>query len=98
MLERYTRPEMGAIWTTENRYQAWLEVEILAVEAWAKLGDIPTEDAQKIRANASFDLAEVNRLEAITHHDVVAFTRAVSESLADEKKVGPLWSNFNGRC
>ena len=86
MLERYTRPEMGAIWTTENRYQAWLEVEILAVEAWAKLGDIPTEDAQKIRANASFDLAEVNRLEAITHHDVVAFTRAVSESLADEKK------------
>ncbi|ANY13273.1 adenylosuccinate lyase [Latilactobacillus curvatus] len=86
MLERYTRPEMGAIWTTENRYQAWLEVEILAVEAWAKLGDIPTEDAQKIRANASFDLAEVNRLEAITHHDVVAFTRTVSESLADEKK------------
>lgn len=86
MLERYTRPEMGAIWTTKNRYQAWLEVEILAVEAWAKLGDIPTEDAQKIRANASFDLAEVNRLEAITHHDVVAFTRAVSESLADEKK------------
>ncbi|KRM20983.1 adenylosuccinate lyase [Latilactobacillus graminis] len=86
MLERYTRPEMGTIWTTENRYQAWLEVEILTVEAWAQLGDIPLADAQKIRQHARFDLAEVNRLEAITHHDVVAFTRAVSESLADEKK------------
>ena len=86
MLERYTRPEMGAIWTTENRYQAWLEVEILAVEAWAKLGDIPAEDAAKVRANASFDVEEINRLEAITHHDVVAFTRAVSESLGAEKK------------
>lgn len=86
MIPRYVRPEMGAIWTDQNRYQAWLEVEILADEAWAQLGEIPTEDAQKIRENASFDVAEIQRLEAITHHDVVAFTRTVSESLGAEKK------------
>lgn len=86
MLERYTRPAMGAIWTTENRYRAWLEVEVLAVEAWLQLGDIPAADAAKIRADAQFDVAEINRLEKITHHDVVAFTRAVSESLGAEKK------------
>ena len=48
MIDRYTRPEMGAIWTDENRYKAWLEVEILADEAWAELGEIPKEDVQKI--------------------------------------------------
>lgn len=47
MLERYTRPEMGNIWTETNKYQAWLEVEILADEAWAELGDIPKEDVKK---------------------------------------------------
>ena len=49
MIDRYTRPEMGAIWTDENRYKAWLEVEILADEAWAELGEIPKEDVQKSR-------------------------------------------------
>ena len=48
MLERYTRPEMGKIWTDQNRYQAWLEVEILADEAWAELGEIPKEDVEKL--------------------------------------------------
>ncbi|MFD1672955.1 adenylosuccinate lyase [Agrilactobacillus yilanensis] len=86
MIPRYVRPEMSKIWTDENRYQAWLEVEILADEAWAQLGEIPTEDVQKIRENATFDVDEIQRLEAITHHDVVAFTRTVSESLGAEKK------------
>lgn len=86
MIERYTRPEMGNIWTTENRYKAWLEVEILADEAWAELGMIPKEDAAKIRANASFDSARIAEIEKETRHDVVAFTRSVSESLGDEKK------------
>ena len=54
MIERYTRPEMGSIWTEENKYRAWLKVEILACEAWAKLGEIPWEDVRKIRENASF--------------------------------------------
>jgi adenylosuccinate lyase len=86
MLERYTREEMGNIWTDQNRYQAWLEVEILADEAWAELGEIPKEDAKKIRENASFDIHRILEIEAETRHDVVAFTRAVSESLGEERK------------
>lgn len=86
MIPRYTRPEMGAIWTEENRYNSWLEVEILAAEAWAELGEIPKEDVKKIRANAAFDVARILEIEETTRHDVVAFTRAVSESLGDESK------------
>ena len=86
MIERYTRPEMGAIWTEENRFRAWLEVEILACEAWADLGVIPKEDVVKIRQNASFDIARIKEIEEETRHDVVAFTRAVSETLGEERK------------
>lgn len=86
MIERYTRPEMGAIWTEQNKYQAWLEVEILACEAWAELGDIPKEDIAKIRENASFDVNRILEIEQETRHDVVAFTRAVSETLGEERK------------
>ncbi len=86
MIERYTRPEMGAIWTDENKYNNWLEVEILAAEAWAELGDIPKEDVAKIREHASFDINRILEIEKETRHDVVAFTRAVSETLGDERK------------
>lgn len=86
MIERYTRPEMGAIWTEQNKYQAWLEVEILACEAWAEIGDIPKEDVAKIRDNASFDVNRILEIEKETRHDVVAFTRAVSETLGEERK------------
>lgn len=86
MIDRYTREEMGKIWTEENRFNAWLEVEILACEAWAELGDIPKEDVRKIRENAKFDVDRIKEIEAETRHDVVAFTRAVSESLGEERK------------
>ncbi|WP_270789601.1 adenylosuccinate lyase [Enterococcus diestrammenae] len=86
MLERYSRPEMSRIWTDQNRYQAWLEVEILADEAWAELGEIPKEDVAKIRANATFSIERILEIEESTRHDVVAFTRAVSESLGEERK------------
>ena len=86
MIERYTRPEMGAVWKEENRYNAWLEVEILACEAWAELGEIPREDVKKIREKASFDVARIKEIEEETRHDVVAFTRAVSETLGEERK------------
>jgi adenylosuccinate lyase len=86
MIDRYTRPEMGAIWTEENRFKAWLEVEILACEAWSEIGDIPKEDVQKIREKASFDIERIKEIEEETRHDVVAFTRAVSETLGDERK------------
>ncbi|WP_155286476.1 adenylosuccinate lyase [Lacticaseibacillus zhaodongensis] len=86
MISRYSRPEMSAVWSLDNRYQAWLEVEILAVEAHAQLGVIPEADAAAVRANASVDAKEVARIELETRHDVVAFTRAVSETLGPEKK------------
>lgn len=86
MIERYTRPEMGAIWTEENRFNAWLEVEILACEAWAELGAIPKEDVKLLRENASFNIDRINEIEQETRHDVVAFTRAVSETLGEERK------------
>ncbi|MCH4827425.1 MAG: adenylosuccinate lyase [Planococcus sp. (in: firmicutes)] len=86
MIARYTRPEMGAIWTEENKYNAWLEVEILACEAWAEIGDIPKEDVAKIRKDASFSVDRILEIEEETRHDVVAFTRAVSETLGEERK------------
>ncbi|WP_121640507.1 adenylosuccinate lyase [Virgibacillus sp. Bac330] len=86
MIERYTREEMGAIWTEENKFKAWLEVELLACEAWSELGVIPKEDVQQLRAKASFDMDRIYDIEQETRHDVVAFTRAVSETLGTEKK------------
>ncbi|WP_414839090.1 adenylosuccinate lyase [Carnobacterium sp. TMP28] len=86
MITRYTRLEMAEIWSEQNRYNCWLEVEILADEAWAILGDIPLEDAKKIRAHATFDIDRILEIEKETKHDVVAFTRSVSESLGEERK------------
>lgn len=86
MIERYTRPEMAAIWSLENRYQKFLEVEILASEAWAELGVVPVEAAELIASNASFDLQRIEDLEKETRHDVVAFTRTVAESLGEESR------------
>src|SRR5690625_1511612 len=86
MIDRYTREEMGAIWTEENKYKAWLEVEILACEAWAELGEIPKADVTAIRKNARFSVDRIYEIEQETRHDVVAFTRTVSESLEDERK------------
>ncbi|SOB98875.1 adenylosuccinate lyase [Ureibacillus xyleni] len=86
MIDRYTRPEMGAIWTEENKFKAWLEVEILACEAWSELGVIPKEDVALLRQNASFDMNRIYEIEKDTRHDVVAFTRAVSETCGEERK------------
>ena len=90
MIERYTRPEMAQIWSLQNQYQSWLEVEVLACEAWAQQGEIPETDLAKIKAHANFEVARVQALEKVTKHDVVAFTRAVSESLGAERK----WIHF----
>lgn len=86
MIERYSRKEMADIWTLENQFQAWLEVELAACNAWSKLGKIPEEDVEKLYENASFDVDRIKEIEKQTRHDVVAFTRSVSESLGDEKK------------
>jgi adenylosuccinate lyase len=86
LINRYSREEMSSIWTDQNRFQAWLEVEILACEAWAELGVIPKEDVALIRKNANFDVDRILEIEQETRHDVVAFTRAVSETLGQESK------------
>lgn len=86
MIERYSREEMSNIWTEQNRFEAWLEVEILASEAWAELGYIPKEDVKLIRQNARVDVERAKEIEMETRHDVVAFTRQVSETLGEEKK------------
>ena len=86
MIERYSRKVMRDVWTEENKFGAYLQVEILSCEAWSKLGVIPAEDVEKIRANARFEVSRIREIEEQTRHDVVAFTRAVSESLGDERK------------
>lgn len=86
MIDRYTRPEMKKLWSDETRYQCWLAVEIAADEAWSKLGKIPAEDVEKIKQNAKFTVEGIQEIEAVTHHDVIAFTRDVSKSLGPERK------------
>jgi len=86
MLERYSRPEMRAIWTEQNKFQAWLEVELCSCEAWVELGVIPREDVEALRANAKFDIDRIYEIEQETRHDVIAFTRAVSETVGPERK------------
>lgn len=86
MIDRYSRKEMADIWSLENQFQAWLDVELAACWAWSKLGKIPEEDVDKLYDKASFDVARIKEIEKETRHDVVAFTRSVSESLGEEKK------------
>ena len=77
---------MRGIWTEENKFRAYLEVEILAAEAWSTLGVIPAEDVRLLREKATFNVDRIHEIEEITRHDVVAFTRTVSESLGEERK------------
>ena len=90
MIDRYVTEQMKPIWTDQNRFQAWLEVEIAAIEGWSKLGEIPAEDAKLIAQNAKFDVSEIAEIEKQTKHDVVAFTRDVSRYLGPERK----WVHF----
>lgn len=86
MVERYGRDAMKSVWTEKNKFEAYLKVEILAAEAWSKLGVIPEEDVKKLWDKATFDIERIKEIEVMTRHDVVAFTRAVSESLGEERK------------
>jgi len=82
MIERYTRPEMGAIWSDENKYRQWLEVEVATAEALALTNDVPPEAARMLRKHATFDLKRILEIEREVKHDVIAFTTAVSECMA----------------
>ena len=86
MIERYSREIMRKVWTEQNKFDAYLRVEILASEAWSQLGVVPKEDVEKLWKNASFDINRIYEIEQQTRHDIVAFTRAVSETLGEERK------------
>ncbi|MGA3259250.1 MAG: adenylosuccinate lyase [Bryobacteraceae bacterium] len=81
MIARYTRPAMGRIWSDQNKFQQWLEVELAAAEALAELGTVPAEAARLLRAHAGFDVARILEIEREVKHDVIAFTTAVAESM-----------------
>src|SRR6478736_4064947 len=81
LIERYALPEIAGLFTDEARFATWLEVEILASEAWAKLGVVPTEDAVAIRERAGFSLDEIRAREAITDHETAAFVDVVQEHI-----------------
>ena len=85
MIERYSRKVMRDIWTEENKFGAYLKVELSNAKAWAELGVVPKEDLPKLD-KATFNVDRIKEIEQITKHDVVAFTRAVGETLGDEKK------------
>src|SRR5579864_5081238 len=81
MIERYTRPEMERIWSEENKYRQWLEVELAAAEALAETSQVPAEAARELRRHASFSVARIQEIEREVRHDVIAFTTAVAESM-----------------
>jgi adenylosuccinate lyase len=83
MIPRYTRPEMGAIWTDENKFRTWLRIEVLACEAMHRRGQVPAADLRNIRTRAKFNVREIDRIEARVNHDVIAFLTNVA------KYVGP---------
>jgi adenylosuccinate lyase len=81
MIARYTRSEMGAIWSEQHKYECWLEVELAASEALAERGEVPPDAAQSLRSHASFDLTRIEEIEGEVKHDVIAFTTAVAERM-----------------
>jgi adenylosuccinate lyase len=83
LISRYTRPEMGRIWSDENKFQKWLDVELAASETLARAGIVPHEAAKKLRERARIDVTRINEIEAKIRHDVIAFTVAVQETVGD---------------
>ena len=82
MINRYTRPAMGRIFSEQNKFDQWLAVELAAAEALAESGEVPAEAARALRAHAAFDIARIDEIERETRHDVIAFTTAVAEKMA----------------
>jgi hypothetical protein len=81
MIARYTRPDMGRIWSDENKFRSWLEVELAAADALAELGVVPEDAARLLREHANFTVARIQEIENEVRHDVIAFTTAVSENI-----------------
>ncbi|KAF1086437.1 Adenylosuccinate lyase [Sporotomaculum syntrophicum] len=86
MIDRYTLPEMGAIWSQENKYRKWLDVEISACEALAEMGVVPAEALREIKEKADFTVERIDEIEAVTNHDMIAFLTCVGEYVGDSAK------------
>jgi len=86
MIPRYTRPEMGRIWSEENSFQKWLDIEILAAEALAQIGEVPKAAISRIRKNARFDVGRIREIEREVKHEVIAFLSSVAESIGDDAR------------
>jgi adenylosuccinate lyase len=86
MIERYTLPEMGAIWTEDNKYQKWLEVELAVCEAQAKAGHIPPKALQRIKEKAGFSIKRIEEIEKVVKHDVIAFLTSVAEKAGEDSR------------
>lgn len=86
MIERYTLPKMQAIWSDAHRFEVWIRIEMLVLEAWARLGVIPEEEVEKIRTRLSFSPKRMKAIEKVTKHDVIAFLTSLAESLGRESR------------
>lgn len=86
MIERYTNPDMGAIWTEDNKYRKWLDVEIAVCEAWTKLGKIPAPALKRIKTKAGFDVKRIEEIEKVTKHDVIAFLSSIAEKVGEDSR------------
>src|ERR671912_182151 len=83
MIPRYTLPEMGALWSEQNKFQKWLDVELAVCEVHAEMGTIPREAVGEIKSKAAFTVERINEIEKTTDHDVIAFTTALAESIGE---------------
>ena len=79
MIERYTNPEMGRLWSDQKKYETWLQVELASVDALVEEGIVPAADAKELRAKANFSVERIDEIEKVTQHDVIAFTTSVAE-------------------
>lgn len=86
MISRYTRPEMGKIWDIQTKYKKWLDVEIAVCEAWAELGEIPEDALKVIKKKAGFDVKEIDEIEKVVKHDVIAFLTSVARHVGPESR------------
>ncbi|HCX29727.1 MAG TPA: adenylosuccinate lyase [Blastocatellia bacterium] len=86
MIDRYTLPEMGALWSEQNKFQKWLDVEIAVCEVHADMGTIPRDALEQIKSRASFSVARINEIEQTTNHDVIAFTTNLAENIGDASR------------
>ncbi len=86
MIDRYTLPEMGALWSEQNKFQKWLDVEIAVCEVHAEMGTIPRDALAEIKSRARFSVERINEIEKTTNHDVIAFTTNLAESIGDASR------------